>query len=52
MANNIQAKGQCKALPSTSDLEELIHCAEATPDGDEIDDTLALGSVVYFFLGG
>ncbi|KAM4578246.1 uncharacterized protein V3H82_007716 [Fundulus diaphanus] len=34
---------QCKALPSTSDLDELIHCAEATPDEEEIDDTLTLG---------
>lgn len=46
---------QCKALPSTSDLEELIHCAEATLDEEEIDDTLALGSVfspppLFYFL--
>lgn len=41
---------QCKALPSTSDLEELIHCAEATLDEEEIDDTLTYGSVFFSVL--
>ncbi|XP_034566405.1 uncharacterized protein LOC117831709 [Notolabrus celidotus] len=33
-----------KALPASSDLEELIHCAETTSDEErEMDDTLASG---------
>ncbi|XP_029939128.1 uncharacterized protein LOC115381707 [Salarias fasciatus] len=34
---------QCKALPSSSDLEELIHCAQVTSVEEEMDDARALG---------
>lgn len=43
---------QSKALPSSSDLEELIYCAEARADEEDIDDdALSSGSQIYFLLG-
>lgn len=41
---------QCKALPSSSDLEDLIHCAEATSAEEEDDAIRALGNVVDFYI--
>lgn len=40
---------QRKAFPTSNDLEELIYCAEATLNEEEInDDTIFLGIVVLF----
>lgn len=44
---------QCKALPTTSDLENLIHCAEAALNEEEISDNTInfyFNSIQFYFL--